>query len=249
MEHESFENAEIAKHPQRALRQHQGRSRGAARPRSDLHDRRAAHDRPRRLADVGLPHARPAAVLRRHLLPARRPLRPAGVPARAAVRSPRRGRSAAHEVDAAGRATSREHLQGVGAARAGGRASSTPDAAAQRRRALAPRVRPAARRLRPARRSFRTRWTCALLLRRREALRRRRRPAHGPAHARPHGHGRHLRPARRRLPPLQHRRPLAGAALREDALRQRPARAVAYLEAYQATGDAFYREVVEETLG
>ena len=36
---------------------------------------------------------------------------------------------------------------------------------------------------------------------------------------------RHLRPPRRRLPPLQHRRALARAALREDALRQRPARA------------------------
>jgi uncharacterized protein YyaL (SSP411 family) len=35
--------------------------------------------------------------------------------------------------------------------------------------------------------------------------------------------GRHLRPPRRRLRPLLHRRRLAGAALREDALRQRPA--------------------------
>ena len=45
------------------------------------------------------------------------------------------------------------------------------------------------------------------------------------AHARPHGDGRHLRSSRRRLRPLQHRRPLARAALRENALRQRPARA------------------------
>ena len=36
--------------------------------------------------------------------------------------------------------------------------------------------------------------------------------------------GRHLRPARRRLSPLLDRRALAGAALREDALRQRAAR-------------------------
>ena len=42
-------------------------------------------------------------------------------------------------------------------------------------------------------------------------------------HAGQDGARRHLRPARRRLPPLQHRRPLARAALREDALRQRPA--------------------------
>ena len=39
------------------------------------------------------------------------------------------------------------------------------------------------------------------------------------------GARRHLRPARRRLPSLLGRRALAGAALREDALRQRPARA------------------------
>ena len=36
----------------------QGRSRGAARPRPDLHERRADADRPRRLADVGLSDAR-----------------------------------------------------------------------------------------------------------------------------------------------------------------------------------------------
>ena len=46
---------------------------------------------------------------------------------------------------------------------------------------------------------------------------------HGDPHARSHGRRRHPRPARRRLRPLQHRRPLAGAALREDALRQRAA--------------------------
>jgi hypothetical protein len=57
---------------ERAFRQHQGRSRRAARPRSDLHERGADHDRARRLADVGVPHARPEAVLRRHLLAARR---------------------------------------------------------------------------------------------------------------------------------------------------------------------------------
>ena len=45
----------------------------------------------------------------------------------------------------------------------------------------------------------------------------------GPHDARRDGRRRHLRPARRRLPPLRDRRDLAGAALREDALRQRPA--------------------------
>ena len=43
-------------------------------------------------------------------------------------------------------------------------------------------------------------------------------------HAHAHLPGRHLRSPRRRLRPLLGRRPLARAALREDALRQRPAR-------------------------
>ena len=91
--------------PERPLRQHQGRSRGTARPRPDLHDRRAAADRPGRLADVGVPDAGPAALLRRHLLPARRPLRPARLQARSAHRSPRRGRHAAAEIDRGRRTT------------------------------------------------------------------------------------------------------------------------------------------------
>jgi uncharacterized protein YyaL (SSP411 family) len=41
---------------------------------------------------------------------------------------------------------------------------------------------------------------------------------HGRPHARPHGARRHLRSARRRLPSLQHRAHVDGAALREDAL-------------------------------
>ena len=46
--------------PQRPLRLRQGRPRGAARPRPDLHGRRPGDDRRRRLADVGLPDARRA---------------------------------------------------------------------------------------------------------------------------------------------------------------------------------------------
>ena len=47
--------------------------------------------------------------------------------------------------------------------------------------------------------------------------------ARGQAHARQDGPWRHLRPSRRRVRSLLHRRALAGAALREDALRQCPA--------------------------
>ena len=70
----------------------------------------------------------------------------------------------------------------------------------------------------------------SLLLLQHEAARDRRRQGYpaptrrdGADHPRPHGPRRRLRPPRRRLPPLQHRTHLDRAALREDALRQRPA--------------------------
>ena len=58
---------------------------------------------------------------------------------------------------------------------------------------------------------------------------------------------RHLRPDRRRLRPLQHRCALAGAPLREDAVRQRAARA-RYLEAFRATGEQRHADVARRTL-
>ena len=97
---------------ERAVRQHQSRPRGAPRPRPDLHERRADDDATRRLAAHGLPHARPRPLLRRHLLPARRPAPDARLPPRTRVRlrgvprAPRRGspvrlgdtlRASAHE--------------------------------------------------------------------------------------------------------------------------------------------------------
>ena len=70
MEHESFENDAVAA----VLNEHfvvdQGRSRGAARRRSRLHDVRAGDDRVRRLADERLADAGAEAVLRRHVFPA-----------------------------------------------------------------------------------------------------------------------------------------------------------------------------------
>ncbi len=51
------------------VRLHQGRPRGAARPRRHLHERHRRDDRSRRLADDLLPHPRRPAVLLRHLLP------------------------------------------------------------------------------------------------------------------------------------------------------------------------------------
>ena len=52
-----------------ALREREGRPRGAARRRRHLHGGHPGHDRPRRLADDGRVHPRRAPVLRRHLLP------------------------------------------------------------------------------------------------------------------------------------------------------------------------------------
>ena len=78
MEHESFENDAIAARAERALRADQGRSRGAARPRPDLHERGADDDRPRRLADVGVPDARPAS--RSSAAPTGRPTPRMGMP-------------------------------------------------------------------------------------------------------------------------------------------------------------------------
>ena len=64
---------------ERALHSREGRSRGAARRRSRLHDLRAGDHGRRRLADERLAHAVARAVLRRHVFPARRALGPAGL--------------------------------------------------------------------------------------------------------------------------------------------------------------------------
>ena len=71
MERESFEDPRTAALMNAVVRQHQGRSRGAARPRRHLHAGRAGDDRQRRLADDRVPDARRHPVLRRDVLPAR----------------------------------------------------------------------------------------------------------------------------------------------------------------------------------
>ena len=203
---------------ERAVRQREGRPRGATRRRRHLHGRRPGHDRPRRLAHDRVPHARRQPVLRRHLLPERAPPRHAVVPRRApgrrrrlagaprrrhrAGRAPHRGRgpqrrrSRPSDVPGAGgrstprcaRRCGRQHDDEWGGF---GQAPEVPPDDEPRAAAAGPRPRPA---------------TPTLLERRRHLARR-------------HGVGRHLRPPRRRLRPLLGRRPLAGAPLREDALR------------------------------
>ena len=108
---------------ERAVRVHQARPRGAARPRLDLHGGLSGDDGPGRLAAQRLPHPGAGAVLRGHLLPAGL----AHGHAELALRARRRGRGL-------GRAPRRDPR----GRQAGGRA-------APRRRA-ARAVRPAARR-------------------------------------------------------------------------------------------------------
>ena len=80
---------------ERAVRQREGRPRGAPRRRRDLHASGAGDDRQRRLADDRVPRARRSAVLRRHLLPA--PTTVPGCPASCEswTRSTKRGAAAA----------------------------------------------------------------------------------------------------------------------------------------------------------
>ena len=73
---------------ERAFRERQDRPRGTARRGPHLHERRAGGDRLGRLADVGVPHAAAASVLRRHLLSAALGLRAARISGVAVVPGP-----------------------------------------------------------------------------------------------------------------------------------------------------------------
>ena len=145
---------------ERALRQRQGRSRGAARRRRDLHGGGAGDERPGRLADDRLPRPRRRPVLRRHLLPARREPRDAELPdgdgsRRRRLRAPARG-------DRGRAAATRERLGAVGRDRAGRRGAARRPPSRRRVRgpagraptssAAASAARPSSRRPRP--------WSC-----------------------------------------------------------------------------------------
>ena len=106
---------------ERALRQRQGRPRGAARRRRALHGRHRLDDRAGRLADDGLPHSRGRAVLRRDLLPTRAASRAAVIPA-AAARS-RRGLADAAERRRRAGPEARRGRRALGSDRAVGRAA------------------------------------------------------------------------------------------------------------------------------
>ena len=86
MAHESFEDEATAGRHERAVRPHQGRPRGAARHRRDLHGRAACVGRAGRLAADDVPRPRRAARVGRHVFSEGDPLRPAGLRRRARPR-------------------------------------------------------------------------------------------------------------------------------------------------------------------
>ena len=156
-------------------------------------------------------------VLRRHLLPRPAAARAAGVPAGAGGAGRRVARTAATTYAAwpatcattcaAGAPCPRAASTGRSSTRAvdaAGRRSTTPSAAAS-----------------GAPRSSRRRWCWSSCSGDGSGAR----PGDGGRDPGGDGPRRDPRPARRRLRPLQRRRRLGGAALREDALRQRPAAA------------------------
>ena len=120
MAHESFEDAARRRRPQRALHLHQGGPRGAARRRPRLHGVRAGDDGRRRVADERVADAGPEAVLRRHVLPADRALGQARVRATCCSRWRGCGARSAARVERAAEGVDRTAGRD-GRGRAGGR--------------------------------------------------------------------------------------------------------------------------------
>ena len=224
MAHESFEDADDRRGHERAVRERQGRPRGAARRRRHLHAGGTGDDRPRRLADDGVPRPRragPSSAVRTSRSPTAR-----ACPASCGswTRSTTRGangaascssrRATLHEAIARERAhpgRCGRRAVGRGAARSGRRGRTRSSTLGFGGFGRAPK--------------FPQAMTLTFLLGAGGA-----RPAAGDAarpitvHARRDGRGRHVRPGGRRVPPLLGRRVLARAALREDALRPGAAR-------------------------
>ena len=185
-------------------------------------------------------HARRPAVLRRHLLPERRPPRDAVVRARlrggrrGVARTPRRGPRAggrAHRGDRrAGHAARRRSVE-----------LSPPDCCATPTTTSPPQFDPSYGGFGAAPKFPQAMTLDFLLPRATSATRSDADARDDHDDARRDGRGRHVRPGRRRLRPLLHRRLLARAALREDALRQRAARRARTCTATCVTGEPRYR--------
>ena len=203
---------------ERALREHQGRSRRASRSRRDLHDRDGGAVRQRRLAHDRVSDAGARAVFRRHLLPADRQVRPSGVShaARAHRRALENETRRAREAGGGAHAPRAWRLR----ASAGGEHSGRRHRS--KRCARSPRASTRVGAASVRRRNFRPlrRCSCSLAttIETRRAL-----VAPAQRHARRHEERGNVRSGRRRLRALLDGRALARAALREDALRQRRA--------------------------
>ena len=176
----------------------------------------------RRLADDGLPDARRRAVLRRHLFPARPTSRSCVTAVRDAwptsVRQTRRDVTNGSRQSGRDAAACRPWRSPAGGLDLDAKCSPPRSHGLRVERSTARAAASAARR------SSRRPMDLEFLLALRRADRRCPRRSMVDGDARRDGPRRHLRPARRRLPPLLDRRALAGPALREDALRQRAAR-------------------------
>ena len=214
MERESFEDSETAAYMNQAVRPGQGGPGGAPRRRRPVHGGGPGDDGARRLAAHRVPRPRRRALLRRNVLPARASngdaeLSPGdGGRGRGVEHPPRpdRSRRAAHPRPARRRRPNRA-LEGAarrGDPHRGGRAPSRVRRHAQRRLRGRAEV-PAGVRARVPARPGRDR--------------------RGRGDARRDGRRRHLRPGGRRLRALLRRRRVARPPLREDAVRQRAARA------------------------
>ena len=175
--------------------------------------------------------------LRRHLFSAGRPLRPAVFQAGCCIGLADAWQNRRDDVADSAEQLTAGHSAGH-AARAASRATLDDGSAPQRRstqlrRRFDPRHGGFGRR-----RSFRIRWTCACCCGVGKRFGDDDAPGHGHQDARPHGHGRHLRSPRRRLPSLQHRRrwlvPHFEKMLYDNALLT-----VAYLEASRRPASRF----------
>ena len=205
-----------------AVRQHQGRPRGAAGHRPPVHVGAARDGRAGRLAADHVP--RPPTARRSGAAPISRRSR-AGAgrrSARCCRASPEAYRTGARDGGAEHRRAARTRWRGMSTADSGRPAEAPvhldavaaallrmndPEHGGLQRRAEIPQ---------PA--------DLPLPLAERLPHRRGRGPGRAAPDAAAHVAGRHLRPSRRRLCALFHRRGLAGAAFREDAVRQRPDR-------------------------
>ncbi len=199
---------------ERQLRVREGGPGGAARRRRDLHGGVPVDDRGGRLAAERLPHPRAGALPRRHLLPAGAAARHADLAAGA--RGGRGGLGHAARGHPRPQRGGGRGAQGSGPADPLERAAS-PAAARRRRGSDRRHLRPRVGRVRR-----RAQVPPAAGDRAAPPARRARDVARDPPRD---GRRGDLRPGGRRLRPLLRRRQVGGAALREDALRQRAPRA------------------------